>query len=61
LATILRGPADLFGSGALGAQRHICAFYNSPDEQYRTLLPFIKDGFVPPDQFLRELREERGA
>src|SRR5262245_49473017 len=84
------------------ARRHICAFYNSPRDQYCVLLPFIKDGFdrgekavicsydlarfrgdvvvevmrthpiiivrgilkenpffVPPDQFLRELRERR--
>lgn len=29
----------------LGAQRHACAFFNSADEEYRTLLPFIKEGF----------------
>jgi hypothetical protein len=28
----------------LGAHRHICAFFNSHDDQYRVLLPFIKDG-----------------
>ncbi len=26
--------------------RHVCAFFNSEDEEYRVLLPFIKDGFV---------------
>jgi len=29
----------------LGAQRHACAFFNSADEEYRALLPFIKEGF----------------
>ena len=29
----------------LGEQRHICAFFNSRDESYRVLLPFIKEGF----------------
>jgi hypothetical protein len=29
----------------LDAQRHVCAFFRSPDEEYRALLPFIKDGF----------------
>ena len=24
---------------------HICAFFNSHDDEYRALLPFIKDGF----------------
>jgi hypothetical protein len=43
----------------LDAPRHVCAFFNSEDEKYRTLLPFIKEGFdcgdkavhvVNPDQ-----------
>src|ERR1700757_4206201 len=28
----------------LGAQRHICAFFHNRDEEYRALLPFIKEG-----------------
>jgi hypothetical protein len=28
----------------LGAVRHICAFFNSKEEEYRILLPFIKEG-----------------
>ena len=24
--------------------RHVCAFFHHPDEEYRVLLPFIKDG-----------------
>ncbi len=43
----------------LDETRHVCAFFNSDDEEYRVLLPFIKDGFqcghkaihvVNPDQ-----------
>jgi MEDS: MEthanogen/methylotroph, DcmR Sensory domain len=34
-----------FAGSVLGIQRHVCAFFNSPDEEYRVLLPFIKDGF----------------
>ncbi len=34
-----------FAGSLLGAQRHVCAFFHSPDEEYRVLLPFIKDGF----------------
>jgi DcmR-like sensory protein len=37
------GSIRLAGSN-LGARRHICAFFNSHDDQYRLLLPFIKDG-----------------
>jgi hypothetical protein len=29
----------------LGHHRHVCAFFNSRDEEYRVLLPFIKEGF----------------
>jgi len=48
-----------FAGSQLGAVRHVCAFFNSDEEKYRVLLPFIKDGFdcgdkavhvVNPDQ-----------
>src|SRR5438874_459896 len=32
------------GGSVLGPPRHICAFFNSHDDEYRVLLPFIKDG-----------------
>ena len=35
-----------FAGSTLGNYRHICAFFNSPDEEYRVLLPFIKEGFA---------------
>ena len=34
-----------FAGGTLGRHRHICAFFNSIDEQHRVLRSFIKDGF----------------
>lgn len=34
-----------FAGSQLGDVRHVCAFFNSADEEYRLLLPFIKDGF----------------
>jgi DcmR-like sensory protein len=33
-----------FAGSPLGKYRHICAFFHSPDEEYRVLLPFIKEG-----------------
>lgn len=33
------------GRGTLGTERHVCAFFRSPEEEYETLLPFIKEGF----------------
>src|SRR5882672_2842518 len=34
-----------FAGSVLDAQRHVCAFFHNPEEEYRVLLPFIKDGF----------------
>ena len=34
-----------FAGTTLGRQRHICAFFNSIDEEHRVLRSFIKDGF----------------
>lgn len=52
----------------LKQDRHICAFFNSREEQDRVLMPLFKEGFdrgekifqifyVPPDQFLAGLRQ----
>jgi hypothetical protein len=42
-------PISLAGS-ELGDVRHVCAFFNSDDEGYSVLLPFIKDGFECGDK-----------
>ncbi len=34
----------------LGSSRHVCAFFNTKDEEYRVLLPFIKEGFEQGDK-----------
>ena len=34
-----------FAGSVLTAKRHVCAFFQTRDEEYRVLLPFIKDGF----------------
>ncbi|HYL78191.1 MAG TPA: MEDS domain-containing protein [Bryobacteraceae bacterium] len=39
-----------FAGSQFGDQRHVCAFFSSPDEKYRVLLPFIKDGFDHGDR-----------
>jgi len=38
-------PIRIAGS-VLDRQRHVCAVFHSPDEDYRTLLPFIQEGFT---------------
>jgi hypothetical protein len=51
-----------FAGGKLGGQRHICAFFNSTDEEHRVLRSFLKDGFTRGDKAFHlvnpELREE---
>ena len=39
-----------FAGSELGPARHVCAFFNSDDEEYRVLLPFIRDGFERGDK-----------
>jgi len=34
----------------LGHPRHVCAFFNDDDEEYRVLLPFIREGFACGDK-----------
>jgi len=51
-----------FAGSALGEQRHVCAFFHSPDEEYRVLLPLIKEGFERGEKAFHivdpELRDE---
>jgi hypothetical protein len=51
-----------FAGSTLGKQRHVCAFFHSPDEEYQVLLPFIKEGFDRGEKAFHivdpELREE---
>jgi hypothetical protein len=34
----------------LDRSRHVCAFFNSKEEEYRVLLPFIREGFEQHDK-----------
>jgi len=42
-------PIPLAGS-QLGTVRHICAFFSNDDEEYRVLLPFIREGLECGDK-----------
>ena len=57
-----RNESMQFAGGTLGRHRHICAFFNSTDEEHRVLRSFIKDGFDRGDKAFHlvnpELREE---
>jgi hypothetical protein len=38
-------PPSAFAGCELAESRHVCAFFNSDEEAYQVLLPFIADGF----------------
>src|SRR5207253_1898972 len=40
-------PDDVaLAGGTLGKERHVCAFFHNGEEEYRTMLPFICEGFA---------------
>ncbi|HXB58344.1 MAG TPA: MEDS domain-containing protein [Candidatus Acidoferrales bacterium] len=50
-----------FAGSELGETRHVCAFFNSNDEAYRVLLPFIKDGFACGDKAIHVVNPDQHA
>src|SRR3984957_3296738 len=51
-------PISLAGS-RLGEIRQVCAFFNNDEEEYRVLLPFIKDGLESGDKAVHALNPEQ--
>lgn len=48
-----------FAGSQLRETRHVCAFFNSDDEKYRVLLPFIKDGFECGDKAIHVINPDQ--
>jgi hypothetical protein len=48
-----------FAGSLLDHSRHVCAFFNSEDDQYRVLLPFIKDGLECGDKAVHVVRPDQ--
>jgi CheY-like chemotaxis protein len=46
-------------SGTVGEHRHICAFFNSADEEYRVLRSFIREGLDEGDKGLHIVDPDR--
>lgn len=40
----------VFAGARMTDQRHVCAFFDSDEDWYRVLLPFIRDGFAAKDK-----------
>jgi len=48
----------LAGSG-LDRKRHVCAFFPSKEEEYRVLMPYIKEGFEQGDRAFHIIDQHR--
>jgi hypothetical protein len=48
-----------FAEGTLGLHQHVCAFFNSSDEEHRVLRSFLKDGFEQGDKAFHLVDPER--
>ncbi len=42
----------------LDRRRHVCAFFNSKEEEYRVLLPFIREGFEHGQKAFHIVKDE---
>ena len=51
-------PISIAGS-PLGEVRHVCAFFANDDEEYRVLLPFIRDGLLCGDKSVQVVNPEQ--
>jgi hypothetical protein len=58
MSTSTSAPIRLAGS-SLGAYRHVCAFFDSTDDEYRALLPFTKDGIARSERVVHVMPMER--
>jgi hypothetical protein len=57
-------PAERCGSirlagSTLGSRPHVCAFFQSPDDEYGVLLPFIKEGLELGEKAVHTLDPQR--
>jgi MEDS: MEthanogen/methylotroph, DcmR Sensory domain len=55
-------PPMRFANATLGQYRHVCAFFHGTEEEYRVLLPFVKEGLARGEKAFHivdpELRDE---
>jgi hypothetical protein len=55
-----RRPVTLAGS-AVGHRCHASAFFHNQEEEYRLLLPFVKEGGIPPRMARAQGRSARAG
>jgi hypothetical protein len=57
-ATVHDAPMKFAGS-TLGDFHHICAFFSSEDDEYRTTIPFMRDGIDAGDRLVNFVPQDR--
>jgi hypothetical protein len=57
---VTREPVAL-GGAMLRDNRHICAFFRSPVQEFRCFMPFLRDGFAHGDRHVRFVQHEVGT
>jgi transcriptional regulator of acetoin/glycerol metabolism len=53
------GPPICLADSSLGDKCHICAFFSNRDDEYRTLMPFIKEGFERGEKVVHTIDPDR--
>jgi methanogenic corrinoid protein MtbC1 len=55
-------PEEIHLAGTrLGRHRHLCAFFHTPEERYRVLLPFVQEGLARGEKILHIVDPARRA
>jgi methanogenic corrinoid protein MtbC1 len=54
-------PVHLAGVAPQPHQHHLCAFFHTPDERYRVLLPFVKEGIERGEKAIHVIDPARRA
>ena len=55
----IRGQRIQLNRTSLGARAHICAFFDNHDDEYRVLLPFIKNGLESGEKAVHTIDPQR--
>jgi hypothetical protein len=53
-------PPIVFAGALLGDQRHVCAFFDTPEEEYRTMIPFMRDAIEQGERSVSIVPKARG-
>jgi hypothetical protein len=57
-AATYSAPINLAGS-VLGDHRHVCSFFSSQDDEYRTMVPFMREGLAAGERVVNFMPEDR--